>query len=133
MVGKPNLVKYFCPRLPLDLCFDFGLGQAFQKRSMRFLILAFPYPYTVNINQIIQPAPSTQVATNQHIQIYIKIYNIDIECVKKIQTEKATTSKGLESYKKLVRIRDEHDKGCTFESQTSKLLHYIYFLGSKYV
>ena len=31
VVGKPNLVKDFCPRLPLDLCFDFGLGQAFQK------------------------------------------------------------------------------------------------------
>ena len=34
VVGKPNLVKDFCPRLPLDLCFDFcfdfGLGQAFQ-------------------------------------------------------------------------------------------------------
>ena len=33
VVGKPNLVKDFCPRLPLDLCFDFdfGLGQAFQQ------------------------------------------------------------------------------------------------------
>ena len=30
-VGKPNLVKDFCPRLPLDL--DFGLGQAFQLQS----------------------------------------------------------------------------------------------------
>ena len=31
-VGKPNLVKDFCPRLPLDLDLDFvlGLGQAFQ-------------------------------------------------------------------------------------------------------
>ena len=34
-VGKPNLVKDFCPRLPLDLDLDFvlGLGQAFQKVS----------------------------------------------------------------------------------------------------
>ena len=33
LVGKPNLVKDFCPRLPLDLDLDFGLGlgQAFQK------------------------------------------------------------------------------------------------------
>ena len=32
VVGKPNLVKDFCPRLPLDLDLDFvlGLGQAFQ-------------------------------------------------------------------------------------------------------
>ena len=30
-VGKPNLVKDFCPRLPLDFDFDIGLGQAFQK------------------------------------------------------------------------------------------------------
>ena len=37
VVGKPNLVKDFCPRLPLDLCFDFGLGlgQAFQKNVMQ--------------------------------------------------------------------------------------------------
>ena len=34
-VGKPNLVKDFCPRLPLDLDLDFvlGLEQAFQKES----------------------------------------------------------------------------------------------------
>ena len=33
VVGKPNLVKDFCSRLPLDLDLDFvlGLGQAFQK------------------------------------------------------------------------------------------------------
>ena len=32
VVGKPNLVKDFCPRLPLDLDLDFVLrfGQAFQ-------------------------------------------------------------------------------------------------------
>ena len=32
-VGKPNLVKDFCTRLPLDLDLDFvlGLGQAFQQ------------------------------------------------------------------------------------------------------
>ena len=30
VVGKPNLVKDFCPRLPLDLDFVLGLGQAFQ-------------------------------------------------------------------------------------------------------
>ena len=30
-MGKPNLVKDFCPRLPLDLDLDFVLGQAFQK------------------------------------------------------------------------------------------------------
>ena len=34
VVGKPNLVKDFCPKLPLDLDLDFvlGLGQAFQKK-----------------------------------------------------------------------------------------------------
>ena len=38
VVGKPNLVKDFCPRLLLDLCFDFdfGLGQAFQFLMMQF-------------------------------------------------------------------------------------------------
>ena len=30
-MGKPNLVKDICTRLPLDLCFVIGLGQAFQK------------------------------------------------------------------------------------------------------
>ena len=37
VVGKPNFVKDFRPRLPLDLCFDFGLGlgQAFQKNVMQ--------------------------------------------------------------------------------------------------
>ena len=29
-MGKPNLVKDFCPNFPLDLDLDFGLGQAFQ-------------------------------------------------------------------------------------------------------
>ena len=34
-MGKPNLVKDFCPKLPLDLDLDFvlGLGQAFKKYS----------------------------------------------------------------------------------------------------
>ena len=34
-VCKPNLVKDFCPRLPLDLDLDFvlGLGQAFQNEN----------------------------------------------------------------------------------------------------
>ena len=33
-VCKPNLVKDFCPRLPLDLDLDvvLGLGQAFQNQ-----------------------------------------------------------------------------------------------------
>ena len=35
VVGKPNLVKDFCPRLPLDLDLDFVLGQAFQKKEDR--------------------------------------------------------------------------------------------------
>ena len=34
VVGKPNLVKDFCPRLPLDLDLVLGLGQAFQLKRI---------------------------------------------------------------------------------------------------
>ena len=32
-VCKRNLVKDFCPRLPLYFCFVFGVGKAFQKKK----------------------------------------------------------------------------------------------------
>ena len=39
-VGKPNLVKDFCPMLPLDLDFGLGLGQAFQYKSLAIFLMS---------------------------------------------------------------------------------------------
>ena len=47
MVGKPNLVKDFCPRLPWYLDFVLGLGQAFQN------ILIFKKEIRVFLNKYI--------------------------------------------------------------------------------
>ena len=40
MVCKPNLVKDFCPRLPLDLDLEFVLGQAFQQQEENVKVTA---------------------------------------------------------------------------------------------